>query len=167
MKRPDVSQEFLRAQNLSGLAPSRLELKIETPIICLRNLFPREGLCNGTRMVITRFRDYCIEVRIIGGQFYGEDRVIPRIILTADMGKGAWEHSRKQFPVRLCFTITINKAQGQLLKVGVDLRQSIFTHGQFYVALSRVTDMFNLDIFLPHRGSGKVENIVYPEVLLR
>ncbi len=62
----------------------------------------------------------------------------------------------------------INKAQGQSLKrVGIDLRQSVFTHGQFYVALSRVTDVGNLDILLPERGNGKVENIVYQEVLLK
>jgi hypothetical protein len=168
VERPDISQEFLRAQNPSGLAPSRLELKVGAPIICLRNLFPREELCNGTRMVITKFRDYCIEVRIIGGQFYGKNRVIPRITLTADMGEGAWKHSRKQFPVRLYFAMTINKAQGQSLKkVGINLRQPIFTHGQFYVAFSRVIDVFNMDILLPYKGSGKAENIVYPEVLLR
>jgi hypothetical protein len=93
---------------------------------------------------------------------------IPRITLTADMGEGAWKHSRKQFPVRLCFAITINKAQGQLLKkVGVDLRQSVFIHGQFYVALSRVIDMSNLDILLLYRGGDKAENIVYPEILFR
>jgi ATP-dependent exoDNAse (exonuclease V) alpha subunit len=70
--------------------------------------------------------------------------------------------------VRLYFIMTINKAQGQSLqKVGIDLRQSVFTHGQFYVAFSRVTDMANLDVLLPYRGSGMVENIVYPEVLLR
>jgi ATP-dependent exoDNAse (exonuclease V) alpha subunit len=84
------------------------------------------------------------------------------------MGKGAWKHNRKQFPVRLCFAMTINKAQGQSLqKVGIDLRQPVFTHGQFYVAFSRVTDVANLDVLLPYRGSGMVENIVYPEVLLR
>jgi ATP-dependent exoDNAse (exonuclease V) alpha subunit len=70
--------------------------------------------------------------------------------------------------VRLYFAITINKAQRQSLqKVGIDLRQPVFTHGQFYVAFSRVTDMANLDVLLPYRGSGMVENIVYPEVLLR
>ena len=70
--------------------------------------------------------------------------------------------------MRLCFTMTINKAQGQSLqKVGIDLRQPVFTHGQFYVAFSRVTNVANLDVLLPYRGSGMVENIVYPEVLLR
>jgi hypothetical protein len=145
-----------------------LELKIGTPVICLRNLFPREGLYNGTRIIISKLREYSIEIKIIGGQFHGKDRVILRITLIADMGEGAWKHSRKQFLVRLCFTMTINKAQGQLLqKIGIDLRQPVFIHGQFYVAFSRVTDMANLNVLLPYRGSGMVENIVYPEVLLR
>jgi ATP-dependent DNA helicase PIF1 len=93
--RPDVSIEFLRAQNPSGLPPARLELKIGALIICLRNLFPREGLCNGTRIIISKLREYFIEVKIINGQFHGEDRVIPRITLIADMEEGAWKHNRK------------------------------------------------------------------------
>ena len=64
--------------------------------------------------------------------------------------------------------MTINKAQGQSLqKIDINLRQPVFTHSQFYVAFSRVTDVANLDVLLPYRGSGMVENIVYPEVLLR
>jgi ATP-dependent DNA helicase PIF1 len=65
--RPDISIEFLRAQNPSGLPPARLELKIGALVICLRNLFPREGLCNGTRIIISKLREYSIEVKIIGG----------------------------------------------------------------------------------------------------
>ena len=70
--------------------------------------------------------------------------------------------------MRLYFIMTINKTQRQSLqKVGIDLRQPVFTHGQFYMAFSRVTDVANLDVLLPYRGSGMVKNIVYPEVLLR
>jgi hypothetical protein len=87
--RPDISIEFLRAQNPSGLPSARLELKIGAPVICLRNLFPRKGLCNGTRMIVSKLREYSIKVKIIGGQFHGKDRVIPRITLTIDMGEGA------------------------------------------------------------------------------
>jgi ATP-dependent DNA helicase PIF1 len=87
--RPNISIEFLRAQNPSGLPPARLELKIETPVICLRNLFPRKGLYNGTRIIISKLREYSIKIKIIGGQFHGKDRVIPRITLTADIRKGA------------------------------------------------------------------------------
>jgi hypothetical protein len=62
----------------------------------------------------------------------------------------------------------INKAQGQSLqKVDINLRQPVFTYSQFYVAFSRVTDMTNLDVLLPYRDSGMVENIMYSKILLR
>jgi ATP-dependent DNA helicase PIF1 len=40
---------------------------------------------------------------------------------------------RLQFPVKVSFAITINKAQGQTFKyVGIDLRTECFSHGQLY-----------------------------------
>jgi ATP-dependent exoDNAse (exonuclease V) alpha subunit len=45
---------------------------------------------------------------------------------------------RKQFPIRLSFAMTINKAQGHTIaNVGVDLPEPMFANGQLYVALSR------------------------------
>jgi hypothetical protein len=87
--RPNISIEFLRAQNPSGLPPARLELKIRAPVICLRNLFLRERLCNNTRMIITKLREYSIKIKIINNQFHGKDRVIPRITLITDIEKDA------------------------------------------------------------------------------
>jgi hypothetical protein len=46
-------------------------------------------------MIITKLREYSIKIKIIGGQFYGKDRVILRITLTADLREGVWKHSRK------------------------------------------------------------------------
>ena len=74
--------------------------------------------------------------------------------------------TRRQFPIRLCFAMTVNKSQGQSLKnVGLDLRSPVFTHGQLYVALSRTTNVNNLTVLLPDHAKGKTANIVYPEVL--
>ena len=67
--RPDIFIEFLRAQNPSGLPFAQLELKIGIPVIYFRNLFSREGLCNKTRIIITKLREYSIKIKIISGQF--------------------------------------------------------------------------------------------------
>ena len=79
--------------------------------------------------------------------------------------------SRVQFPVKLCFALTVHKAQGQSLeRVGVSLMKEIFTHGQLYVALSRATDPHGLKIIRPMNDSGETgeplaQNVVYREVL--
>ena len=74
--------------------------------------------------------------------------------------------SRKQFPVKLCFAMTINKSQRQSLKyVGVDLRCPPFMHGQLYVALSRVTSLCGVSVLLPE-NTDTTHNVVYSELLL-
>ena len=66
--------------------------------------------------------------------------------------------------------MTINKAQGQTLKcVGVWLRGDVFTHGQLYVACSRVSDPENLHFATmedPSISNPSAINVVYEEVLL-
>ena len=118
-------------------------------------------------MVVTHIGRRCIEARILGGRFHDQLRLIPRIKLTSTEGELPYILTRLQFPLRLCFAMTVNKSQGQSFNhVGVDLRIPAFTHGQLYVALSRVTDLSNLSILLPPNADPTTENIVYPEVLL-
>lgn len=63
--------------------------------------------------------------------------------------------------------MTVNKSQGQSLDlVGVDLLTSSFSHGQLYVALSRVTDVSKLATLFNEDVPQKTENVVYSEVLL-
>ena len=61
--------------------------------------------------------------------------------------------------------MSANKAQGQTLQfVGIYLPDHVFTHGQLYVAFSRVMDPSALAVCL-NNPDGFTRNIVFPEVL--
>ena len=90
---------------------------------------------------------------------------IPRIRLKSDIRKGGLSWTRLQYPVQPEFAMTINKAQGQTFKlnVGVYLQKDVFSHGQLYVALSRVTDPRNISVGI--KQDGKTKNIVLKKAL--
>ncbi len=51
--------------------------------------------------------------------------------------------------------------------VGLDLRSPAFTHGQFYIAVSRVTSVSNIKaIWNGDDREAKTQDVVYREVLL-
>lgn len=152
--------EFLNSLNPSGLSPHKLVLKVGCPVILLRNLNPPK-LCNGTRLLIKSLKTFIIECTILTGCGTGEDVLIPRIpLIPSDL---PFQFKRLQFPVKLSFAMTINKAQGQTFNVaGLDLSVQCFSHGQLYVALSRITSKENMFV-LSHEKSAV--NIVYKDIL--
>ena len=102
----------------------------------------------------------------------GNIGLMPRIGLTPSETSLPFRMKRRKFPIRLCFAMTINKAQWQSINT---ILRPVFSHGQLYVALSRAG--------LPHRTkvmlmdvkdtqgpiqdyNGKyTTNVVYNEVL--
>jgi len=126
----------------------------------MHNLIPPK-LCNGTRLRVKTLHKNLIEATIFTGCGMGETVFLSRIpLIPSDYH---FQFKQLQFPVKVCFAMTINKAQGQSLKVaGVDLRNYCFPHGQLYVACSRVSSSDSLVILLPE---GRTKNIVYKEVL--
>lgn len=52
------------------------------------------------------------------------------------------------FPIKLSWAITSHKSQGQTLtKAAINIGETAFAHGSFYVALSRVKSLNGLRLF--------------------
>ncbi|XP_052164729.1 uncharacterized protein LOC127781722 [Oryza glaberrima] len=60
--------DFLNTITPNGLPPHELKVKVNCPVILLRNLDPNNGLCNGTRLMVRAFQDNAIDAEIVGGQ---------------------------------------------------------------------------------------------------
>ena len=102
-----------------------------------------------------------IDATILTGPYEGEAVLIPRIpMIPTDL---LFQFKRLQFPIRLAFATTINKAQGQSLeKCGIDLNTDCFTNVQLYVASLRVGKPDNLFI---RTDNGTAKTVVYSQVL--
>ena len=141
--------ELLQTFNLNSLPPLKLFLKVGVLIILLQNLYPKKGLCNGTYIVIICIGWYCIKTQILGGKFYSQLQLIPRIKLTFKKGELPFIISKRQFPIQLYFTIIVNKSQGQSFNfISVNLYTPVFTFRQLYVVLLRVIDISGLAVLL-------------------
>ena len=98
----------------------------------------------------------------------GNKVFIPRIVISPSNTKWPFVLKRRQFPIFVCFAMIINKSQGQSLKhVGLFLPKPIFSHGQLYFAISRVTSRNGLKLLIigdDGKTSSTTKNIIYKEV---
>ena len=112
--------EFLNSVKIDGLPRHCLKLNGGAPILCLCNMDVTDGLCNGTRLIVTQLLPHVIQGRIItGNDISGESVWIPRMFVTPPDTKFPFKMRRKQFPFTLAFAMTINKSQGQTLEMSV------------------------------------------------
>jgi hypothetical protein len=167
--------EMLAKFNKPHVPASDLKLKINDVCFLTKTISRSDGLVNNARIKIIGICRKRIIVETIGPK--RKQFSVPRIIHHFRMQYGqTFEVERTQFPLRLAFATTYNRAQGQTLsKVLIDIRHPIFAHGFLYVALSRVRVALHVALYC---RADQVEmcternveyvvttNVVYEEVI--
>ena len=122
-------------------ARESLQLCVGAQVMLLHNLNIAEGLVNGSRGIVTGFKDDIPIVKFLNG-------------MEIMINYHSWELTENkkllmtvtQIPLRLAYAITGHKSQGSTLDyVEVDL-SNCFEYGQAYVMLSRVKSIDGLSI---------------------
>jgi hypothetical protein len=169
-ERQNYPTEFLNSLTPSGMPPHRLNLKVNSVVMLLRNLSLRQGLCNGTRLKVTQMHNNCIQATILMGANQGNAVLIPRIKLAPSDTNLPFVLERHQLPLRLAYSMTINKVQGQTFeRVGIYLPSPVFSHCQLYVAFSRARSMAAVEVKVidTHQQGRRQRRTVTPNVVYR
>ena len=181
-------EDIMNQYNPGSLPQHEIMLKPGCPLMLLRNVNLFEGLANGTRLKLLEISDSgnVMKVEVMTGPkaakdsngkyiFSKDERVFPLFkIPCSNENDNYIKMIRRQFPVRLTYCMSINKAQGQTLKkCGLYLPAPVFSHGQLYVAMSRVSSPENITVYID--GSKKThgrygskwytKNVVYTQLL--
>jgi hypothetical protein len=175
-----VTLEQINARTPNGSPPHRLNLKKHMPLILLRNM--SDGLMNGTRLILLEDRPNVLVCRVLNGSGSGRTVYLPRFVFTHEGPDQPLKWTRRQFPVKPCYAMTINKSQAQTLRAasvclvqiaddgvgGIVVEAAeAFAHGQLYVGLSRCGDPDRMCVYetAERIASNTLWNVVYPEAL--
>jgi hypothetical protein len=149
--------EYMQGCVQSGVPSATVTLKKGCVVILVRNLLSTEGLVNGTKLVVLSDppgeEDPYLNILHVetvpppGGGQEPTQHWLPRFCFEL-FTPGGLKFIRRQFPVRLAYSLTGQKSQGQtILRCVADVRKPPFAHGVSYVQASRCTD-FNSLCFL-------------------
>ena len=160
-----IPPEFLHMLTPPGMPPHALTMKVNGIYMLLRNMNVEAGQCNGSRFIVRNILPHSLHCELIQDDptLPVSSFILPRITSTPPKHY-PFQFSRRQFPIRPAFAMTINKSQGGTFqRIGLDLTSPVFSHGQLYVALSRVPNPAAITV-LTLNGETYTKNVVFPGI---
>lgn len=167
---PDAILDYVRYRRPNGMPDYNLTVKVGGVYRLLRNFSIDLGLVKNVRVVVIGTGSKLVTIRMLQNtQTPGTnsgDILLPRITFKERLPSG---HTlcRRQFPLAPAYASTFHSCQGLTLdRVGVDLTQDVFTHGQLYTALSRIRHRSDAIVRLPTPECLTTMNVTYKELLI-
>ena len=102
---------FLNSLTPSGMPPHELTLAPGALVMLLRNLDADVGLCNGVRAIVVHAERRVLDVMLASGSKARARAFIHQLVLAPKNPDLPLVLRRKQFPVKLAWCMTLNKAQ--------------------------------------------------------
>ena len=167
---PDAVLDYVRYQRPKGMPDYSLTVKVGGVYRLLRNFSIDLGLVKNIRVVVVGLGSKLITICVLQNSSTpgpsSDDILLPRITFKEKLRSG---HTlcRRQFPLSPAYASTFHSCQGLTLdRVGVDLTQNVFTHGQLYTALSRIRHHSHAIVRSPSLEHSTTINVTYKELLI-
>lgn len=157
--------DYIASLSFKGAPPWMLQLKVGAKYMCIRNLDARRSIINGTMLRLMHIGRRFLQMQVLTGKSEGSIELFmkARFTVTPDASGLPFVVLRTQYPIIPAYCLSVHKAQGQsLLRLGIVFETDPFTHGQLYVALSRVGGW---DCVFAHYQGDDIRNIVLKHLL--
>ena len=167
---PDAILDYVQYRRPNGMPNYNLTVKVGGVYHLLRNFSINLGLVKNVRVAVVGTGSKLITIRILQSaqtpRTNSGDILLPRITFKEKLPSG---HTlcRRQFPLAPAYASTFHSCQGLTLdRIGVDLTQDVFTHGQLYTALSRIRHRSDVIVRLPTLECSTTTNVTYKKLLI-
>jgi ATP-dependent DNA helicase PIF1 len=170
-----VTEDVMNKYDDPGASPPHeLHQKLHDICILMRAVSKADKLATNTRVRITGLSENIVRVSTLDLDVaVRRTASLPRFVFKIKLPYGkSYYITRRQFPLRLAYSLSMNRSQGQTLdRVVVDLTKHCFMHGHLNVAMSRIRDAKKIAVYVSegdYDDANKMvvtSNVVYPEIL--